>query len=126
MAGIGSEEAEPRLPNEYEERLSHLTNDQYDALIQKRIARLNPEQQKIAQAREVQRLERQILINKLRNPSATEDDHEAVFNAFRDATSDNCEHGRSYCKHCMACAEIDHLMFPELFDEDGERIQDDV
>jgi len=83
-------------------------------------------QKAIALAREVARLERQKLINKLKDPSATEDDHEAVFNALRDAATDNCEHGRSYCKHCVACAEIDHLMFPELYDENGKRIEDDV
>jgi hypothetical protein len=113
---------------EYEEHLSHLTNDQYDALIQERIERLSlcsGNQKAIAQAREVARLERQKLIDKLKSPEATEDDNEAVYNALRDGTTDNCEHGRSYCKHCIVCAEIDHLMFPELYDEDGERIEGD-
>ena len=36
--------------------------------------------------------------------------------------SGECEHGRSYCKHCVACGEIDYLMFPELFNKDGFRI----
>lgn len=112
---------------EYEEYLTHLTNDQYDALIQERIERLNlcsGNQKAIAQAREVERQERKKLINKLADPNATEDDHEMVFNALRD-TPDHCEHGRSYCKHCAACGQIDHLMFPELFDEDGLSLVDD-
>lgn len=113
-------------PSEYEEYLSHLTNEQYDALIQERIARLNPEQQKIAQTREVQRKERFKLIEKLGSSDTNEDAHELIFNALRDMDgySDNCEHGRSYCKHCIACGEIDHIMFPEIFHEDGFRIEE--
>lgn len=111
-------------PSEYEEYLSHLTNDQYDALIQERIARLNPEQQKLAQAREVKRKDRFKLIEKLAAPEANEDTHEMVFNALRDMDDFECEHGRSYCKHCIACGEIDGIMFPELFDKDGFRIED--
>lgn len=111
-------------PSEYEEYLSHLTNEQYDALIQQRIARLNVEQQAIVQEREVQRKYRHALMMKASSPDATEEDQEAVYNALRDGTN-SCEHGRPNCKPCMACGEIDHLMFPELFDEYGERIQDD-
>jgi len=114
-------------PSEYEEYLSHLTNDQYDALIQERIARLNPEQQKLAQSREVQRKDRFKLIEKLAAPDANEDTHEMVFNALRDMDDRNfeCEHGRSYCKNCIACGEIDHIMFPELFNKEGFRIEEE-
>jgi hypothetical protein len=110
-------------PSQYEEYLSQLTDEQYGALIQERAARLNKEQQAIIQYREVQRKYRYQLILKACGEDATEDDHEAIYDALKDE-SDNCEHGRSYCKHCTACAEIDHLMFPELFDEDGERLED--
>lgn len=110
-------------PKEFETYLEGLTNDQYDALIQERIQRLNPEQQVIAQTRETQRKYRFTLIQKLADPNASEDTHEMVFNALRDMDGDECEHGRSYAKHCFPCGEMDHLMFPELFDEDGFHIE---
>jgi hypothetical protein len=113
-------------PSEFEQFLSLLSEDGYDDLIQNRITLLNPEQQKIAQARELQRKERHKLISKLSSPDATEDDHHMVFNALRDVSySDDCEHGRSYCKHCIACGEIDHIMFPELFNKEGFRIEEE-
>jgi hypothetical protein len=93
-------------------------------MLQERIAKLNPEQQVLAQAREVKRKYRSGLIKKLADPN--EDVQEMVFNALRDVDSGNsCEHDRSYCKHCIACGEIDYLMFPELFDEEGFKIDEE-
>jgi hypothetical protein len=111
-------------PSEFEDEISHLTDEQYDAFIQERIARLSPEQQIIAQAREVKRQERFLLIQKL-TESKDEEAHERFLDALRDTGNLNCEHGRSYCKHCIACGEMDHRMFPELFNEDGFRIDED-
>lgn len=111
-------------PNEFEEQLSHLTNDQYDALILERISRLNPEQQVIAIARQNKRADILKLTLKAFGPDGTEEDNEHLANVLRDGT-DTCEHGRSICKHCIACGKIDHIMWPELFDEDGFRYQDD-
>lgn len=105
--------------------LENLNNEQYDALIQERIQRLNAEQQTLMQAREVQRKERFKLISKLSDPNADEDVHHMVFNSLRDIDGDECEHGRSYVKHCLACGEIDHAMFPELFDEDGFDLEEE-
>lgn len=106
-------------PKEFESYLATLDEEQYTALVQERIARLTPDEQIIAQAREAQRKVRQKLIDKLADPNATEDTHEMVFDALRDMDGDACEHDRSYCKHCLACGKMDHTMFPELFDEDG-------
>lgn len=106
-------------PQEFEKYLENLTNDQYDALLQERIQRLGPDEQLLAQAREADRKTRFKLIEKLADPNADEDVHHMVFNALRDMDGDECEHGRSYAKHCLACGKIDHTMFPELFDEDG-------
>lgn len=108
---------------EFERYLEGLSEEEYDKLIQERIGRLNDEQKVIAQAREVQRKYRAKLIAKLSDPDP--DVHEMVFDALRDSDGDECEHGRHYVKHCLACGEMDHLMFPELFDEDGFHIQDD-
>lgn len=109
-------------PSEFEEHLSHLTNEQYKAFIQERISRLNPEQQAMAQAREVKKDERFALINQMIN-SKDEEAHQRLLDALRDET-DNCEHGRSFCKHCVLCGEMDGLMFPELFNKDGFRIDE--
>jgi hypothetical protein len=111
-------------PKEFENYLIGLSEDEYDKLMQERIARLNDEQKTIAQAREVQRKQRAKLIAKLSDPNADEDVHHMVFNALRDMDGDECEHGRHYVKNCIACGEMDHAMFPELFDEDGFRIED--
>lgn len=108
---------------EFERYLEGLSEEEYDKLIQERIGRLNDEQKVIAQAREGQRKYRAKLIAKLVDPDP--EVHEMVFNALRDMDGDECEHGRHYVKHCLACGEMDHLMFPELFDEDGFHIQDD-
>jgi hypothetical protein len=109
--------------SEFEEWLSSLDDHQYDDLMQERIARLNPEQQAIMQAREVKRMERFRLIREV-HESKDEEAHERLVDALRDNDGSNCEHGRSYVKHCIACGEIDHLMFPELFDKDGFRVDE--
>ncbi len=98
-----------------------LTDEEFELLVQERIAKLNSEQQVIAQAREVKRKEQMRLVHKL--AASTEPDvHEMIFNALRDMdNSDNCEHGRSYVQHCFGCGAIDYIMFPELFDENGFR-----
>lgn len=106
-------------PKEFESYIATLDEEQYSALVQERIARLTPDEQVIAQARESKRKDRQKLIDKLADPNATEETHEMVFDALRDMDGDTCEHDRSYASHCLACGKMDHTMFPELFDEDG-------
>ncbi len=108
---------------EFEKYLESLSSEEYDKLIQERIGRLDTEQQAIMQVREVQRKARAQLIAKLSDPDP--DTHEMVFDALRDMDGDECEHGRHWVKHCLACGKIDHAMFPELFDEDGFRYEDD-
>jgi|SRR5580698_1564944 hypothetical protein len=104
--------------NQFEIYLVSLPEEKYAVLIQERIARLAPEQQVIAQAREIQRIERMKLIDSLNDTNQNAD--ELIFNILRDMDPSNaCEHGRSYAKHCLECGEIDYLMFPELFDKDG-------
>lgn len=102
---------------EFEKHLESLSEEDYTRLVAERIERLNDEQKVIANKREAQRKERSKLISKL--SSHDPEVHEMVFNALRDMDGDECEHGRSYAKHCLACGQIEHAMFPELFDEDG-------
>jgi hypothetical protein len=110
-------------PIEFELWLSQLADAEYEKVIQERISRLDEKQQSIAQAREEKKKERLVLFKKLAE-SQDEEAHERLLNALRDSDGFNCEHGRSYAKHCIACGEIDNLMFPELFNKDGFRVDD--
>ena len=112
-------------PDQFEEYLAFLSNDEYDYLMERRIARLNPEQQVIARARENNRKERHKLFLKLENANLSEEEVKETLLSFASFSESNCEHGRSYCKPCAACGEIDHIMFPELFHEDGNRLNED-
>lgn len=109
-------------PQDFTKYLEGLSDEEYDKLIQERMTRLDDEQKLIMQEREVQRKARAKLIAKLSDPDP--DTHEMVFDALRDMDGDECEHGRNWAKHCLACGKIDHLMFPELFDEDGFRLDE--
>src|SRR5271170_7174309 len=98
-------------PDEFEDHLAILTDDEYSLLMEGRIARLNPEQQVLAQAREDVRKERFKLISKFNSSETSwEEIRESLVLIGKDFTGE-CEHGRSYCKHCVACGEIDYLMF---------------
>lgn len=108
----------------FEDYLANLSEEEYDSFIKERISHLNDEQQAIMHVRESKRKDRAKLIAKLATSSSVEV-HEAIFNALREIDGDECEHGRHYVKHCLACGAIDHAMFPELFDEDGFRYEDD-
>ncbi len=112
-------------PKEFEDYLVGLPDDDYDKLIQERIARLSPKDQAILQAREVIRKKTAQIIDQARkNPN----DHELQQKAFDhilDMQEDYCEHGRSTWSNCISCNELDHAMFPELFDEYGQRISED-
>ncbi len=107
---------------EFENYLASLGEEDYDRLVAERIERLNDEQKVIAKTRDSQRKERARLIGLLAD--ADPDVHEMVFDSLRDMDGYECEHGRSHAKHCLACGEMDHLMFPELFDEDGFHIEE--
>lgn len=111
-------------PSEFEEYLTRLNHDQYDALIQERLLRLNEEQQALVQAREIRRKERAKLYHKLNDPDSQV--RQEVLSVLMEGEGHECEHGRSWVKHCLACGSIDHLMFPELFDEDGLPLQEET
>lgn len=110
------------MSKEFEKYIMSLSDSEYDLFISERIARLDEEEKTIALAREEQKKIRFELIKKL--VSTNEEVHQHVFNMLRDMETDECEHGRSYVKHCHDCGKIDHKMFPELFDEDGYSIEE--
>lgn len=105
---------------EFQDYLLSLSEEQYDTLIKERIARLKPVQQTVALAREEQKKVRLKLIGKLSDPDP--DVHQMVFDTLRDMDRSECEHGRHCCKYCSECVEIDHVMFPELWDENGDAL----
>lgn len=90
---------------------------------EERLARLNKEQQAIVIERQEKSARMDILIAKMSDPDP--DVHEGIFNAMRDMYPGMCEHDRPSCKHCIECADIDHLMYPEVFNEFGEYIEDE-
>ena len=96
--------------------------DEYDlgGITAERLARLNDSQRDIVLKREEKKTIRLGLIARLKENDP--DVHEMVFNALQNLDDDMCEHDRSIWSNCLACAEIDHLLFPELYDEDGIKI----
>lgn len=93
--------------------------DEYDlgGITPERLARLNPEQRSIVLQREAERQERMKMFDAL--DTKDPDNAQQLQDYLRDIDKDYCEHGRSIWKHCGACGEIDHVLFPELYDEDG-------
>jgi hypothetical protein len=112
-------------PEEFEDYLFNLTPEQYDALMEERIAKLNPEQQVICKAREVWRKESYKLIDSLDVNDPTSVANEKTLQAIGMMSGGNslhCEHGRPYAKPCIACGKIYGALFPEVYDEDGFRL----
>lgn len=108
---------------QFEDYLISLSDDDHDKLVQERIQRLNADQQVIAQARELERKELRKITHMMEDPDP--DVQEFAFNSILHMTKDACEHVRSYAKHCSECGKMDHIMFPELFNEFGESIEDE-
>lgn len=98
--------------------------DEYDlgGITPERLARLNDSQRAIVLRREEKKAVRLHLIARLKENDP--DVHEHVFNALQNLDSDMCEHDRSIWSSCLACGEIDHLLFPELYDEFGIKIEE--
>ncbi len=112
-------------PKEFEDYLVSLSEEDYDKLIQERIAKLSPKDQLILQAREVKRKKTAQLIDQARKDPTNSELQHRVFDHILDMQEDYCEHDRSTWSTCIACGELDHAMFPELFDEYGERLGED-
>lgn len=98
--------------------------DEYDlgGITPERLANLNFEQRSIIEARIEKNKERAKLVAMIE--VGNEETYEKIFNALRDMEQDNCEHNRPIWKSCIACNEIEMLLFPELY-SDGLRISKD-
>ena len=89
-----------------------------------RLIRLNEEQRAIVLQRMKKAEERSYLLDKLKATNEP-DVHQHIFDLFRDTDSDECEHERSIWSSCAECHEIDRLLFPEHYANNGDLIEED-
>jgi hypothetical protein len=92
-----------------------------------RVAQLNDEQRKIYQGWIEEEEKIQALTKKLMETAktATLEEVEDIANQLDALVPNNCEHGRSIWSSCIACDKIEMILYPEFFDEDGVRKDDD-
>lgn len=99
-------------------------------LTEEQKSRLNPEQLAIAEKWEKEHIAQGIAIEKMTKANE-EKDFEAYQKAFEEFlsasdTSGFCEHERSIWTPCMACEEIERLLNPEFYDDEGERLPEEA
>ena len=90
-------------------------------------ARLNPEQLAVAEKWEREREERAVIIDELGKAEKAGDTvaFKAAIDKLSATTQDRCEHDRSIWSSCAACEEIEFLLYPEFYDENGERLPEE-
>jgi hypothetical protein len=99
-------------------------------LTQEQIARLNPEQLAIAEKWDREADERQRAVdemeaaNKARDIQAYEKAMQKFF-SIGSVESGRCEHDRSIMGTCAGCEELEQLLHPEFYDENGDRLPDE-
>lgn len=87
------------------------------------LAKLTPEQKELAEKWERERDELSALIDALEVADAAGnlEDHNRIFKQILDSGSDFCEHNRSIWSPCSACHELEMILYPDMFDQDGNR-----
>jgi hypothetical protein len=87
-------------------------------------ARLNPEQLAIAEKWELEKQERNLIVDAMMAAEKAGDKtaYDAAADKLTVFVSDVCEHDRSIWSNCFACDEIERLLHPEFYDEEGERL----
>lgn len=91
-------------------------------------ARLNPEQLLIAEKWEKEREDMGQVFEKLGLAMKNHDENlwkEALEESNINPISSRCDHDRSIWSTCSACDEIEHLLNPEFYDENGDRLEDE-
>lgn len=90
-------------------------------------ARLNPEQLAIAEKWEREREERDKLWKILISAQENKDQKlwEETLDSLQECAPSQCEHERSIWSPCVACDEIERLLNPEFYDENGDRLEDE-
>lgn len=79
-----------------------------------RLLKLDQNQKNIVASREVHRQEVLKLIDDLKNASNAHESREILDSINRSAPL-RCEHDRSNYSTCMACMDIEQLMYPEYY-----------
>jgi hypothetical protein len=90
-------------------------------------ARLNPEQLAIAEKWDRETLEMDKVFEKLQR-ALRENNNDLFQEALADSAAnvkDRCEHDRSIWSSCAGCDEIERLLWPEFYDENGDRMEDE-
>lgn len=90
------------------------------------IAKLNPKQLKVyqnwaAERAQTQPLFEQALAAVMINDHATA---KACYEKIGAIVPSICEHGHSIWDDCVACIEIERILYPEAFNEDGIRLDE--
>ena len=108
---------------EYEERPNDLCPNQFHWQSYVASIDLTPEERKIMESREAARQARKPLYEKLKEAVDQNNHAEAmnILTKIADSDNDVCEHGRSICKPCLACDELEAKIFGEPCDNCGDR-----
>lgn len=90
-------------------------------------SRLNPEQLAIAEKWDQEKEEMDKVFEKLQR-AIRESNNDLFQEALADSQAnikDRCEHDRSIWSSCAGCDEIEQLLWPEFYDENGDRLPDE-
>ena len=88
------------------------------------LAKLTPEQMQVYLAWQEEGEKSNVLMQQILDALAN-NDQELVHRLTMELDAlipFNCEHGRSVYGSCMACSEIERILFPEDFDVNGNKI----
>ena len=90
------------------------------------LAKLNHEQLIIVEKWEAEREERSRLIDLIAEAEkeGNEEVVDKLLHTIIDNTPDFCEHNRHIASPCCACNDIEKILYPELYDENGELIEE--
>lgn len=89
-------------------------------------SKLTTEQLVIAEKWEAEHTKQIDLVHQLQLASDADDETECnrIMDLMRDNCPDVCEHGHSIWDTCMGCDDIEKILYPDLFDENGDRIEE--
>lgn len=93
-----------------------------------RLLKLGKEQYEIAEKWDREKKERDPLFQEMIEISGQPEKFERFQELLKQLseTPTHCEHERSIWSRCAGCDEIEQALNPEFFDEDGERLDDEV
>lgn len=88
------------------------------------LAKLTPEQLEVYKNWEKEMDQSEIILQKLLDALGSNNMEEVkrLGKEIQEVIPAVCEHGRSVFGSCLACDEIERIVFPETFNANGERI----